>query len=132
MSTPTERTALDLVRDIYDALARKDLATVLQLTDPEIVVVQDPALPWGGHHVGHDGLAAFAAALTGTIDSKVTIEALFQAGDAVVQYGRTVGTVRATGVAFDIPECHLWRVRDGRAVEARYFIDSDAMQVALA
>ncbi len=56
---------------------------------------------------------------------------MFQAGEHVVQHGRTAGTVRATGVAFDIAECHVWRVVDGRAVEARNFIDSAAMLEAL-
>ena len=101
-------------------------------THPEIVVVQDPALPWGGRHEGHDGLGTFMLALVGSIDSAVTIDAMFQAGDSVVQHGRTAGTVRATGVAFDIPECHIWRVVDGLAVEARYFIDSAAMLDVLA
>lgn len=131
MNEQMHRTPLDVVRAIYDAFADRDLDAVLRLTDPEIVVTQDPALPWGGRHVGHDGLGAFVMALLGTIESAVTIEALFAAGDTVVQYGRTAGTVRATGASFDIPECHVWRVRDGRAIEAQYFIDSTAMLEAI-
>lgn len=124
-------TALEVVTAIYDAFARKDLEAVLALTSPDIVVTQDPALPWGGRFEGHDGLGRFVMALLGSIDSAVTVEAIFQAGDRVVQYGRTAGTVRATGASFDIPECHLWRVEDGVAVEAQYFIDSAAMLEAL-
>lgn len=123
---------LAVVREIYAALATRDIEAILRLTDPDIVVTQDAALPWGGRHEGHDGLGRFFLALAGAIDSSVTIEALFQAGDVVVQYGRTAGTVRATGAAFDVAECHLWRVRDGRAVQADYFIDSAAMLAALA
>lgn len=118
---------LQVVQAIYAAFAERDLESVLALTDPSIVATQDPALPWGGRFEGHDRLGEFLLALIGTIDSAVTIEAMFQAGDRVVQHGRTAGTVRATGVAFDIPECHVWRVLDGRAVEAQYFIDSIAM-----
>lgn len=123
--------ALEVVTAIYDAFARKDLEAVLELTSPDIVVTQDPALPWGGRFDGHDGLGRFVMALLGSIDSAVTVEAIYQAGDQVVQYGRTAGTVRSNGVAFDIPECHLWRVEDGVAVEAQYFIDSAAMLDAL-
>ena len=132
MKEQTGRTALDVVRRIYQAFADKDLDAVLGLVDPGIVVTQDPALPWGGRFEGHDGLGRLVQALLAAIDSAVTVEAMFQAGDTVVQYGRTAGTVRATGVAFDIPECHVWTVRDGRAVEATYFIDSAAMLDALA
>lgn len=123
---------IDVVTEIYAAFARKDLEAILRLTDPAIVVTQDPALPWGGRHDGHDGLGTFTMALLGSIDSTVRIDAMFEAGEHVVQHGRTAGTVRATGVTFDIPECHVWTVRDGRAVEAQYFIDSGAMLEALA
>jgi ketosteroid isomerase-like protein len=131
-SAGAERTPIEVVRAIYEAFASKDIEAILALMHPEIVVVQDPALPWGGRHVGHDGLGTFMLALVGSIDSAVTIENMFQAGDSVVQHGRTAGTVRATGVAFDIAECHIWRVVDGLAVDAQYFIDSAAMLDALA
>jgi ketosteroid isomerase-like protein len=125
------RTPLDIVREVYAALAAKDLDRVVTLCDPEVVVTQDDALPWGGHHIGADGLARFAIALVGTIDSAVTPHAMFQAGNRVVQYGRTAGTVRATGVSFDIPECHVWTVDDGRVTKAEFFIDTPAMLDAL-
>ena len=96
------------------------------------MIEQDPALPWGGRWEGYDGLGEFSAALRGQIESAVTIESMFQAGEHVVQHGRTAGTVRATGAAFDIAECHVWRIVEGRAVEARFFIDSAAMLEALA
>ena len=126
-----EPTPLDVVREIYDALARRDLRAVLDLTDPAIVVTQDPALPWGGRFVGWEGFGELAVKLAANIESAVTIQSMFQAGDTVVQCGRTAGTTRTAGTPFDIPECHIWTVRDGRAVEARFFIDSEAMLRAL-
>lgn len=125
-------TPLQVVQAIYTAFASRDIEAVLRLTDPAIVVTQDPSLPWGGRFEGHDALGEFTLALIGAIDSAVTVEDMFQAGDHVVQHGRTAGTVRASGVAFDLAECHVWRVVDGRAVEAQYFIDSAAMLDALA
>ena len=55
----------------------RDIEQVLALVDPECVITQDPALPWGGRYVGHDGLGTFTLALSGTIDSVVTTDALF-------------------------------------------------------
>jgi uncharacterized protein len=104
---------------------------VLDLCDPECTVTQDAALPWGGRHEGLDGVATFALALGGTIESTVEVEALFEAGDRVIQYGRTRGTVLATGVAFDIPEVHMWTLRNGKIIAADFFIESSAMLVAL-
>ncbi len=123
--------ALALVRSAYECLGRADLDGFLALLADGVVLTQDPALPWGGRFEGHDGVATFAITLASTIESKVTVEAMFAAGEQVVQYGRTRGTVRATGAPFDIPECHVWTVRDGRAVEMAFFIDTQAMLDAL-
>lgn len=122
---------IEIVRDVYAAMAERDIARLLDLIDPACVITQDPALPWGGRHVGHDGFATFALTLTDTIDSAVTTEAVFAADGEVIQCGRTRGTVRATGVPFDIPEVHRWTVRDGKAVSAHFAIDTSAMLQAL-
>src|SRR5215218_2956343 len=121
---------VEVVRAIYAAMAARDVDRLLELIDPECVVTQDPALPWGGRHVGHDGFVTFALALTGAIDSAVRMEAVFQADGDVIQYGRTHGTVRATGAPFDIPEVHRWTIRDGRGVAAHFAIDVPAMRQA--
>jgi ketosteroid isomerase-like protein len=123
---------LDVVKQIYTAMAARDIPVLLDLVDPECVITQDARLPWGGRFVGHDGLAAFAAALTGAITSAVTTDALFEADGDVIQYGRTRGTTVATGRRFDIPEVHRWTLRDGRAVAAHFSIDTPGMLEALA
>jgi hypothetical protein len=123
---------LDVVKQIYTAMAARDIPVLLDLVDPECVITQDARLPWGGRFVGHDGLAAFAAALTGAITSAVTTDALFEADGDIIQYGRTRGTTVATGRRFDIPEVHRWTLRDGRAVAAHFSIDTSGMLEALA
>jgi ketosteroid isomerase-like protein len=123
---------VEIVREIYNAMAARDFDRLFELADEELVVTQDPALPWGGRHVGHDGLATFGLALTGTINSAVTIEAIFEADGEVIQCGRTAGTVVANGAAFDIPELHRWTIRNGKAVTAHFAIDTAAMLNAIA
>jgi ketosteroid isomerase-like protein len=120
-------TDIEVVQAIYEAMHARDFAALFELADAECVVTQDPALPWGGRHVGHDGFAAFGLALTGAITSAVTIEAIFAADDEVIQFGRTKGTVVANGKPFDIPEVHRWKIRDGKAVSAHFAIDTAAM-----
>jgi uncharacterized protein len=120
-----------IVRQIYAALESRDLSRLLELLDPEIVVTQDPALPWGGRYEGLERFAEFGVTLASTIDSQVTIESIFAAGDEVIQCGRTRGTVITTGAPFDIPEVHRWSVREGKAVRAHFAIDSAAMLEAL-
>jgi hypothetical protein len=121
-------TAVETVEAIYAAMG----ARLFALLDPTVVVTQDERLPWGGRHVGHDGFAHFGLTLSGTIESAVTTDAMFEADGDVIQMGRTRGTVKATGAAFDIPEVHRWTIRDGKAVAAHFAIDTAAMLDALA
>ena len=118
---------VEVVRAIYAAMAARDFTRLFELVADDVVVTQDERLPWGGRYVGHDGFATFGVTITSTIESAVTIDAVFAADDEVIQCGRTRGTVKATGAAFDIPEVHRWRLRDGKAVEAHFAIDTPAM-----
>ena len=122
---------MEVVRAVYAGMAERDVVRILELLDPACVITQDPALPWGGRHVGHDGFVEFGLALTGAIDSAVATDAVFEADGEVIQMGRTKGTVRATGAAFDIAEVHRWTVRDGKAVAAHFAIDTPAMLAVL-
>ena len=126
----TERT--DVVARIYDAMAARDLDTLLAVLDPSVTVWQTELLPWGGGYGGISGFGEFAMKLLGAITSDVEIERLYEAGDHVVQSGRTRGTVNATGAPFDVAETHVWEVRDGKAVSMRAYIDTPAMLAALA
>lgn len=121
----------EVVARIYEAMASADLDEILKRCHPDMTITQAEALPWGGHFVGRDGLIEFVTKLITTIESKVAQDGLFEAGDHVVQRGRTQGTVRATGVEFDIPEVHVWTLRDGKVAAAHFYIDTPAMLAAL-
>ena len=122
---------VEVVREIYEAMAARDVNRLVTLIDKTCVITQDPALPWGGEYVGHDGFTTFALELSGAIDSVVSTDAIYAADDEVIQYGRTQGSVRATGATFDIPEVHRWTIRGGKAVAAHFAIDTAAMLRAL-
>lgn len=122
---------LDVVKRIYAAMAARDISSLFELLDPQCVITQDARLPWGGRFVGHEGFAAFGAALTGAISSTVTTNALFEADGDIIQYGRTRGTTVSGAQEFDVPEVHRWTVRDGRAIAAHFSIDTTAMLEAL-
>jgi uncharacterized protein len=119
------------IRGLYDALAARDASVIQELFAPDAVIWQSPELPWGGDYEGRDGLFTFFLTLVEHIESQVTTESLFAAGDHVVQAGRTRGTVRATGASFDVPEVHVWELRDGKVVRYHSYIDTPAMLEAL-
>jgi ketosteroid isomerase-like protein len=39
--------------------------------------------------------------------------------------------VRANGAPFDVPEAHVWELRDGKVVRFTVYIDTPAMLAAL-
>jgi uncharacterized protein len=85
----------------------------------------------GREYEGLDGAFTFFVTLVEHIESSVTTESLFAAGDHVVQTGRTRGTVQANGAPFDIPEMHVCELRDGKVVRYQVYIDTPAMLEAL-
>ncbi len=122
---------IEVVQQIYAAMAGRDVDTLAKLIDESCVITQDDRLPWGGRHVGHPGFLAFAGALTGAIQSAVTTHEMFTADGDVIQVGHTKGTTVAHGTPFDIPEVHRWTIREGKAVAAHFSIDTPAMLAAL-
>jgi len=123
---------IETIERMYELFSIGDIDGVMGLCVPNPVVTQDPALPWGGRFVGRDAVIEFAMKLGGTTDSKISTEHLFAAGDQVVQQGRSTGTVRSTGVAFDVPECHVWTFSGDLIAEGAFYLDSAAMLGALA
>jgi ketosteroid isomerase-like protein len=118
---------LEIIKELYAAFAAGDMDRILELCDPDCVVLQDDALPWGGRYEGLDGVATFGLALGGTVDSVVTSDGLFEAGDRVIQFGRSRGTVVANGAVFDMPEVHVWTLCNGMVTTAEFYTDSLAM-----
>jgi ketosteroid isomerase-like protein len=122
---------IDTIRRVYEAMKARDADVMQRLFADDISVWQSPELPWGGEYEGHDGVFTFFLTLVEHIESQVTTESLFAAGDHVVQTGRTRGAVRANGASFDIPEVHVWELRDGKVVRYQSYIDTPAMLEAL-
>ena len=122
---------LKVVRRVYEAMKDRNANVMQGLFADDIRICQSPLLPWGGEYEGRDGAFTFFLTLVEHVQSRVTTESLFSAGDHVVQTGRTRGTVVANGAHFDVPEVHVWEVRDGRVVSFRVYIDTPAMLEAL-
>jgi uncharacterized protein len=119
------------IRRVYDAMQSRDANAMQELFAADITLRQSPQLPWGGEYQGHDGAFTFFLKLVEHIDSQVTTESLFAAGDHVVQTGRTRGTVVANGAPFDVAEVHVWELRAGKVVGFQAYIDTPAMLDAL-
>jgi uncharacterized protein len=122
---------LDVVRGAYKAFERGDLPAVFATLAPDVEVYQSSEVPWGGLYRGHVQVQEFFIRLAAAVDSKVGVERFVEAGDQIVQIGRTRGQARATGKTFDVPEVHVWTMRHGKVARFEAYVDHPAMLAAL-
>ena len=120
-------TNLEVVQAVYEAFKRQDLATLLAAFDSSAEIDQSELVPWGGRYRGLEGVRSFLGALMSHVESVVEVEEIFDAGDRIVQIGRSRGRVHATGSEFDTREVHIWKVREGKIVDLKIFLDLPAM-----
>jgi ketosteroid isomerase-like protein len=121
-----------LVKDAYEAFARRDVVAVMALVDPQIEVRQTELLPWGGTYQGTQGLLGFFTSLLSHVDSRVEVEEYIEAGERVVAIGYTRGQVTKSGRPFDVRLAHVWTVKDGKLTRFEPYIDTPKMLEALA
>ena len=123
--------SLEIVSEIYEALARRDLPALLNLIDSKIIVLQTELLPWGGEYLGLEGVQEFFTKLYGSIESQLAVEEFVDAGDKVIVIGSSSGRVRATGATFNVRAVHVWTVKGNRAVRFEPHVDTAKMLEAL-
>jgi ketosteroid isomerase-like protein len=122
---------IDTIKRVYKAFETRDFGVIGEVFDPGVEIRQSELLPWGGQFKGHEGAVEFFTGLLGHIDPQLTVERLIDAGDRIVEVGRSVGSTVAGGVHFDVPELHLWQVRAGKVTSMEIYIDVPAMLKAL-
>lgn len=125
------RNNVEVVKQVYAAFGRRDLAAAMALFAPDVQIDQSPEVPWGDHYEGLEGAREFFARLTRRLDSTLALERFVDAGDHVVAIGRTQGAERDRGRRYDVPIAHVWQVRDGRVVRVLFCIDNPTMLASL-
>lgn len=123
--------SVEIIAELYEALARRDLPAILSLIHPEIIVSQTGLLPWGGEYHGFEGVQQFFTGLFRSVESQLAVEEFVDAGDRVIVIGSTRGRVRATGAPFNIRAVHVWTVKDGRGIRFEPNVDTPKMLEAL-
>lgn len=127
----SSRPNVDVVRRVYDAFKRRDIAEALSLFAPDVELTQSREVPWGGEYKGHDGALQFFAKLTQAVNSTVALERFIDAGDHVVAIGRTQGNVASGDNRYDVPIAHVWTIQNGLVVRVQFYIDNPTMLSAL-
>jgi ketosteroid isomerase-like protein len=112
----------DIVRQVFEAFARRDAPGLLALCDPDIVF-RPPTGRLAGRdepYRGHDGLRAYLADV-GRVWQELRSEPdeYIELGDRVLCTGRVYAW--GVGRVIDAPAGWVWRLRDGLVVEGTVY-----------
>jgi ketosteroid isomerase-like protein len=118
---------VEIVRQVYDAVARRDAAKVLELYDPD-VEVDGSRLPesvlTGLHQPlrGHEGLRLVAREWNQAwANAEDHCEELIDAGEHVVSVVTRRGRGLASGVDVEARRGGVWTIRDGKVIRTVWF-----------
>jgi ketosteroid isomerase-like protein len=117
---------VEIVRAIYEAFARRDLATLVSHLDPAMRVFDRPLHPEASVYEGLEGFLRFAETDWAAFD-EVSYEPqdFLDRGEYVVVPIRQSG--RGKGSALDVEESivNVWKLRDAKCVELRNYSTID-------
>lgn len=127
MST-TPSPNVELIRGLYDAFARGDVAAVLRPMSPEIVWNEAENFLYadGNPYVGPDAIVngVFARCIGEWEGFAAAPEEFLDAGGAVVVLGRYLGTYKATNRPQRTQFVHVWRIAEGKIVGFQQYADT--------
>ena len=119
---------VDIVKGVYAAFGRGDVAAVLGAFDPGISWREaDGFLYAGGNpYIGPQAIAqgVFQRIVTDVDGFNLSVENVIDGGDTVVTEGRYRGTMKSTGTAVDAQFAHVWQIRDGKVVRFQQYTDT--------
>ena len=110
-----------IIRRAYEDFARGDIPAVFAAFDPAITWHVPGHGPLSGDYAGHDQIGAF---FNRTMELSagefgIDVHNVLADGDLVV----VLATVNAkrNGISASFPEVHVWRMKDGKAIEFREY-----------
>jgi ketosteroid isomerase-like protein len=114
---PTQRSQVDSVDRLIDAIGRGDLDTVLAnaAVDVCLDVYAPPEFSWIRHAVGADSIrAAIAHNFDSLAEQTPEVSNVLSQPDLVVLIGRERGIIRATGESYDVQFVQRYTFRGGK------------------
>jgi hypothetical protein len=117
-----------IIKGLYDAFSRGDVASVLGAFDGDIHWMEAENFlyadrnPYRGPQAVAEGV--FQRLINDIDGFAVTPHSFTDGGDTVVVEGRYRGTVKATGMPVDAQFAHVWHLRDGKVVRFQQYTDT--------
>jgi ketosteroid isomerase-like protein len=118
---------VEIVRQVFDAVARRDAKGVLALYDPNVELDQSHTefaeLVGDAIYRGHDGLRSFDREWREAFeDIETRCEELIDVGEQVVSVARYYVRGRTSGIEVPgHPHAGVWTIRNGKVVRVVWF-----------
>ena len=114
-----------VVHGFNDALAQGDMGGMLDFLDPQLEWRAPESVPWGGTFHGRDGFREFVGKLLDQpAEFRREMLEYLDAGERVVVLLRQMGRRKGSDTEYDVPEVHIWTIRDGKIVDFEGFFDT--------
>jgi hypothetical protein len=122
------------IRSLYEAFGRGDIPYILDRLAPNVEWHAPVTVPFSkGLYRGPGEVAQFFAGIVEHIaEPSVETHEFLAVGDRVVVLLRFRGWGKESGVPFEAPEAHVWRLSGGKVVEEQTYADTAAIVQALA
>jgi len=130
---PSDSENLRIVREIYEAFAKGDLAAILNLLAGGVDWASPgpKAIPFSGSWHGRDRVAQFFAAVGEHLEVLDFGAGQFIAqGDTVVVLGRERMRVKGTARVYETEWAHVYKLREGKVVRFREYTNTAAVAQA--
>jgi ketosteroid isomerase-like protein len=115
-----------IVRRVYEAYERRDVATIQRLVRPDLVWQPQEVVLEAATLKGVDEVLAWLADWDDQFtDSRIEPEEFIDLGDRVVVVSRVSGRGRMSDVEVDMHTAHVFSFRDGKIAGVRAFFDRD-------
>jgi uncharacterized protein len=110
-----------IIRKTYEDFARGDISAVFAAFDASISWHVPGHGPLSGHYVGHDQIGGFFRRTMELSAGAFSIDVhhVLAQGDLVVAL--TTVNARRNGISAAFPEVHVWRMKNGKAIEFREY-----------
>jgi ketosteroid isomerase-like protein len=122
---------MEIVRQVYEAIARRESATVLALYDPEVVLINTRTSLDTAPYLGHDGLLRWTRDVRdGMGEFRVEADEIIDVDESrVVVVGRVCGEGRVSGLPIEVPLSTVFTLMNGRIVRMQaYDTKAEALQ----
>ncbi|WP_435076779.1 nuclear transport factor 2 family protein [Halococcus sp. AFM35] len=133
MSSTSQQSNLEIVKEAYDAFARGAIDDVMAIMDTDIEWVEAEGAPYGGVYHGPEQVLenVFAMLAEEWDEYVVEPERFVEDGDTVVALGTEYGTYAETGKRFEAPFAHAVDLEDGTMVRFQQYVDTAVLNEPL-